>query len=189
MFKECRHIMPGGHKCKAAALRGQAFCYYHNASRRYAGIKTTSFDPLLLPSIEDTSGVQIAIDQVLRAFASKRIDQRQAGVFFYGLHLAARLARKSKDEKPGETVREVCEEPETGSPGEGPSLLGSSLAPEKTTCEPPADCVNCRRRTFCQEFELWETDVEELEERLEAEREADEEEEEEEEEDEDEEQE
>ena len=175
MFKECRHILPGGYKCKAAALNGQAFCYYHTASRRYAAIRTTSVDPILLPSIEDTSGVQIAINQVLRALASKKIDRRQAGIFFYGLHLAARLARKS-GEKPTETVREVCEEPDNGYPGEGPSLLGSNLAPEKTTCEPPADCVNCRRRDFCQQFELWEDDVEELEERLELEREANEEE-------------
>ncbi|MGA8741752.1 MAG: hypothetical protein WB561_11265 [Terracidiphilus sp.] len=46
------------------------------------------------------------------------------------------------------------------------------MALEKSTCEPPADCINCRRRAFCENFEYYEDDVEELEERLEAEREA-----------------
>ena len=160
MFNECRHILTSGHKCKAAALRGQAFCYYHTAARRYANITTTSAEPLLLPSTEDTAGVQIAINQVLRALSSHRIDRRHAGVYFYGLQIAARLARKS-DEKPTETVRETCEDSD-----------GSVLATEKSTCEPPADCVNCLRRSFCENFEYYEDDVAELEARLEAEREA-----------------
>jgi hypothetical protein len=160
MFNECRHILTSGHKCKAAALRGKAFCYYHTADRRYATTSTASVDPLLLPNIEDAAGVQIAINQIFRGLASRRIDRRQAGVYFYGLQIAARLAQKP-DEKPSESVREICEDAE-----------GYTLAPEKSTCEPPADCVNCRRRTFCENFEYYEDEVEELEERQEAEREA-----------------
>jgi hypothetical protein len=160
MFNECRHILTSGQKCKAAALRGQAFCYFHTAARRYANTRTTSVDPLLLPSTEDTAGVQIAINQVLRAFASHRIDRRHAGVYFYGLQIAARLARKS-DAKLSESVRETCED-----------FDGSTIGPEKSTCEPPADCVNCRRQDFCEDFEYYEEDVEELEARLEAERQA-----------------
>jgi hypothetical protein len=167
MFNECRHILTSGSKCKAAALRGQAFCYFHTIARRYANGPNTSFDSLKMPSIEDTAGVQVAINQVLRGLGTRSIDRRQAGIFFYGLQIAARLARKS-EQKLTETVREVCEEP-----------IDGTLAPEKTTCEPPADCINCRRQGFCEQFEDWEGDVEELEERLEAEREANEEEEEE----------
>lgn len=161
MFNECRHILTSGHKCKAPALRGQAFCYYHTAARRYSRTSTTSAEPLLLPSTEDTAGVQLAINQVLRSLASQRIDRRHAGTFFYGLQIAAWLASKS-DEKFTATVRELCEE-EDG--------LGN-MAPEKSTCEPPADCVNCRRRDFCANFPRYKSKVEELEERLEAEREA-----------------
>ncbi len=160
MFNECRHILTSGHKCKAPALRGQAFCYFHTADRRYATTSTAAVDPLLLPTIEDTAGVQVAINQVFRGLASRRIDRRQAGVYFYGLQIAARLAHKS-DEKPSESVRETWEDPE-----------GYTLSPEKSQCEPPADCINCRRRTFCENFEYYEDEVEELEERLEAEREA-----------------
>ncbi|MGA9585191.1 MAG: hypothetical protein WBQ95_07675 [Terracidiphilus sp.] len=166
MFNECRYILSSGYKCKAAALRGQAFCYYHTTARRYANISTTSLDPVLFPSIEDTGGVQIALNQVLRGLGAHRIDARHAGVFFYGLQIASKLARKS-DEKPGETVREICEEP-----ADGYSTMGGPLAPEKTTCEPPADCVHCHRRDFCEKFDYYEDDVEELEARLQAEQEA-----------------
>jgi hypothetical protein len=151
MFNECRHILTSGHKCKAAALRGQAFCYFHTAARRYASVRTTSVDPLLLPAIEDTAGVQIAINQVLKGLASNRIDSRQAGVYFYGLQIAARLARKS-DEMPSESIRETCEDSD-----------GSTLAPEKSTCEPPEDCLNCKRRNQCADFEDYEDEVAELE--------------------------
>ncbi len=158
MFNECRHILASGHKCKAAALRGKAFCYYHTADRRYATTSYASVDPLLIPAIEDTAGVQIAINQVFRGLANRRLDRRQAGVYFYGLQIAARLALKS-DQKPSETVRDTCQDDE-----------GYTLAPEKSTCEPPADCINCARRTFCKDFDYYEDKVEELEERLEAER-------------------
>jgi hypothetical protein len=160
MFMECRHILTSGHKCKSPALRGQHFCYFHTADRRFATTSNASIDPFLLPPIEDAAGVPVAINQVFRGLAYHRLDRRQAGIYFYGLQIAARLARKS-DEKPTETVRETCEDAD-----------GHLLAPEKSTCEPPKDCVNCQRRDFCEDFELWESDVEELEERLEAEREA-----------------
>ena len=160
MFNECRHILTSGYKCKAAALRGMAFCYYHTAARRYANGPNSAFGSLRMPSIEDTAGVQIAINQVLRGLGTHTIDRRQAGVFFYGLQIAARLARKTED-KPAEVVRETCADTDE-----------EILAPEKVKCEPPADCINCSRRTFCEDFELYEDDVEELEQRLEAEREA-----------------
>lgn len=192
MFQECRHILTSGHKCKAAALRGKAYCYYHIASRRFAAKKITHMDPLEFPSIEDAAGVQIAINQVLRALGNWRIEPRHAGVYFYGLHIAARLARKSA-EKPSQTVRELSEnsasesavttesaigsepapEGKTGAEtGAGESAIStesapfaesfpcnttalrSELAPAKTVCEPPLDCLYCHRRDFCPDWEL-----------------------------------
>ncbi|HEY2468558.1 MAG TPA: hypothetical protein VGI45_12075 [Terracidiphilus sp.] len=161
MFKECRYTLPTGYKCKSPALRDKQFCYFHTSSRRFAGIVTTSADPVLFPSIEDKGGVQIALNQVLRGLGAKRIDPRHAGLLFYGLQIAAGLARKS-DSKPSQTVREISAEPE----------FGSLIAPEKTTCEPPADCVSCRRRDFCEAFGLYRSKVEDLEECLQAEQQA-----------------
>lgn len=164
MFNECRHILTSGYKCKAAALRGQAFCYYHSAARRYAH---NPGNRLQLPSVEDTGGVQIAIDQILRGLGSRRIEPRQAGLFLYGLQIASKFARKSKD-APTETVRELSPDPEHGDPADD-SSVAADLAPEKTTCEPPKDCIGCPRRNYCEDFDYWESDVEELEERLERE--------------------
>lgn len=193
MFKECRHILPTGYKCKSPALRGQFFCYYHTASRRYAAISRTSAEPLVLPSIEDTGGVQIAINEVLRDFGARRIDRRQAGVYFYGLQIAARLARKI-DEKPSQTVRELsgasrsesapnCEtDSQTPAGGDSASTGESApsresipvgeLAPEKTICEPPQDCLYCHRRDFCSDWGLHRSDAKELLVRLRAEEQA-----------------
>lgn len=34
MYMECRHILPGGDKCCAAAVRTKAYCYFHLLNRR-----------------------------------------------------------------------------------------------------------------------------------------------------------
>jgi hypothetical protein len=135
MYNECRHILTSGHKCKAAALRGQAFCYYHTAARRFATTYTSPADPLLLPSTEDTAGVQLALNQVLRSLASNRIDRRQAGVYFYGLQLAARLAQKSKTGS-SKTVRETDEDSE-----------GYILAPRSPSANLPPTASNAAAAT------------------------------------------
>jgi hypothetical protein len=165
MFQECRHILTSGHKCKAAALRGKAYCYYHIASRRYAAGKITQMDPLNFPSIEDAAGVQIALDQVLRALGNWRIEPRHAGVYFYGLQIAARLARKS-DQKPSQTVRELSEESAAEESG------NQGVAPEKKTCEPPLDCLYCHRRSFCADWGLHQGNAKELLARIRAEEKA-----------------
>jgi hypothetical protein len=151
MFKECRYILPTGYKCKSPALRGQQFCYFHNTSRRYAAICSTSADPIVFPSVEDTGGVQIALNQVLRNLGARRIDARHAGIFFYGLQIASQLAQKSVASGRG-TVRQVCEE--SGD---------ENLAPEVTTCEPPDDCLDCHDREGCEDFELYKDEIEEFE--------------------------
>src|SRR5579863_6807759 len=160
MFKECRFILPTGHKCKSPALRDRSFCYFHNTARNFARASVTSIDPLLFPSVEDAGGIQIALNQVLRGLGARNIDPRSAGLFFYGLQIASQLARKS-DKNSTETVRETSEDTD-----------GSTLAPEKSVCEPPADCLNCRRRDFCEKFEFDEDEVQQLEALLEQEKEA-----------------
>src|SRR3954470_8249260 len=95
MYKECRYIRPGGYKCKAAALKGKVFCYYHTLSRRplNKGIEETGM--LFLPSVEDAAGVTIAINQVLRQFGKGNLDRHDAGTYFHGLQIAASLVRKT----------------------------------------------------------------------------------------------
>jgi hypothetical protein len=140
MYNECRHILPSGYKCKAAALKGKAFCYHHTLSRRPTNRGIAETGMLLLPSVEDAGGVTMGINQVLRQFGKGHIDGTQAGIFFRGLQIAASLVRKtSPDQRPGDTVREVCEDPIKG-----------PIGPETTGCD-PEDCVNCSKRYDCRD--------------------------------------
>ena len=57
MYSECRHIMPSGKKCHAAALRGTAYCYFHTRVHHYAKAKPEPKNaPLKLPVLEDRIG-------------------------------------------------------------------------------------------------------------------------------------
>ena len=95
MFQECRHILTSGYKCKAAAIKGKPFCFFHSRARRPPNKTLEENAILLLPSVEDAGGVTIAINQVLRQFGKGNIDGQQAHVFFRGLQIAASLARKA----------------------------------------------------------------------------------------------
>lgn len=144
MYNECRHILLSGHKCRAAALKGKAFCYHHLYSRRLARMNPAPADPLLLPSIEDAAGVTAALNQVIRQYGNNRMDRQKASTLFYGLQIAASLVSKSRDDQPvGQTVRDVCEDEE-----------GGLIAPEATSCEPPEDCEKCAKRGKCKTWQV-----------------------------------
>jgi hypothetical protein len=141
MYNECRHILPGGFKCKAAALKGKAFCFHHVLSRRPVNRGRSGDESMLaLPSVEDAAGVRLAIDQVLSDFRSGDIDREDAGTLFYGLQIAASLIGKtSTDQHPRETVREIFK-------GDDCRPIG----PETTGCD-PEDCAKCTRRFNCED--------------------------------------
>ena len=163
MFAECRHILPSGLKCKSPAIRNRHFCYFHSGLRRYSADATSARkEPLILPSLEDLRGVQIAITQVLSAFAHGRIDRREVGAYLYGLQLTTRIAihiathenPASTHENPASIRSITCDD------------SGADLAEEQNTCEPPHDCLACPNRETCKNFENYESEVEELEEQL-----------------------
>jgi hypothetical protein len=140
MYNECRHILPSGYKCKAAALKGKCFCFYHTSARRPANATLLEAGILLLPSVEDAAGITLAVSQVLRQFGKGRIDGQQAGTFFHGLQIAASLVPKiSPGQRPGDTVRETFEDPIKG-----------TIGPEKMGCD-PEDCLKCSKRYDCKD--------------------------------------
>jgi hypothetical protein len=92
MYKLCRHIRTSGGRCRAAALPAQHFCHYHLTQRKSTSAVeygSAAVAPLELPPIEDRFSVQIAIGRVLSALASGAIDPRHAGLFLYGIQIAA----------------------------------------------------------------------------------------------------
>jgi hypothetical protein len=85
MYKVCRHIRTSGGRCRAAAVHNQNFCFYHLAQRQ----STPAAAPLELPPLEDRAAIQIAISRVLAALAAGLLDRRDAGLFLYGIQIAA----------------------------------------------------------------------------------------------------
>jgi hypothetical protein len=157
MFRECRHVMSTGRKCKSPAVNEQLFCYNHFITRRHAkdGLEVRN-EPLILPSFEDVQGIQIALMQITNALGSGRITNKQAGLYLYALQIASTLADRADKQIPvKDPVRSLSSDD-----------WGNIIAEEVTVCEPPHDCLKCTRRNTCEKFEDYEEEVEELEQQL-----------------------
>ncbi len=103
MFIECRHIMPTGRKCRAAALRGKPFCYYH-VKLHFRKTVTRRPGKLTEPSIEGVPALKAAVAKALTALCSPFTDTRRAGLLLYGLHLAADLSKRTSDSTSRRTI-------------------------------------------------------------------------------------
>lgn len=139
MFTECRHILPSGLKCKAAALRDKCFCFHHWRLRTAGhtnGRPTKSLPP---PSIEDLQGIQIALTHVLADLGSSPLDSKSTGQYLYGLQIATHLATRASVPDPGNVVRSLSSDP----------AGGEDLAPEAVQCEPGPECDSCATRDQC----------------------------------------
>ncbi len=132
MFIECRHILPRGTKCKSPALRGKVYCYFHDRLQRFEqdGQRDTR-EPLLLPSLEDARGIQMAIGQILAALGSGRLENRKAGLYLYGLQLATQLLPLLPEPGPQEMVSTLTAGPD-----------GNYIAAEETQSAPLIESHN-----------------------------------------------
>ena len=93
----CRHIHTSGSRCGSPALRGEPFCYYHHTTHRPAprhrGVhpEHAVFE---LPAIDDRSGVQFALAQVLARISTNQLDYKRSGRLLHGLSVASRNLRR-----------------------------------------------------------------------------------------------
>lgn len=142
MYNECRHIMPSGARCHGVAMSNKAYCYFHARLHRAAIPLSPSRDQTVTISApEDSSGISIALAQVINALGENRIDRQRASLILYGLQIAAQVIGKP-GRLPTESVR-------TLSFGEA----GEELAPESFVCEPGVDCDNCCHQDECSNYE------------------------------------
>lgn len=99
--------MPSGDHCHAPALRSGPYCYYH-VQPRYRRPKRRRRPKLfVIPPLNDRKNIEKAISQVLNAVAVGRLDERRAGLFIYGLRLAAQFTSPSGDTSFEEADRAV----------------------------------------------------------------------------------
>ena len=74
MYAECRHVLPAGLKCTAPRVGDSNFCYRHrNLHERMCAPAPRPGTPFRLPSLEDSHGCLIAIQEVAWAMGDKRM--------------------------------------------------------------------------------------------------------------------
>jgi hypothetical protein len=143
MFALCRHIKSNGDRCKAPAMTGHAFCYYH--SRSHAATRMGMMDNLYLPPAENASAIQIAVSQTIQAMLCSRISPKQAGLIFLGLQIAAGTHKRPSDVS-SDPVLSTYTTPEN-----------EELAPElciDNEGNQQSDCSACPQRDNCDHRKL-----------------------------------
>jgi hypothetical protein len=107
--KICTHIKATGHTCASPALRGEAFCYFHQ--RMIRGVPTppkSRIHPMAL--IENPEGIQVALMETINAIVRNTIDLKRANLLLRALSIAARNARHVRfDRCESEMVRKLPE--------------------------------------------------------------------------------
>ena len=106
---ECRHILASGQKCHFVALKGRPFCYHHARGRTIAAQNLHLDSSLILPPLEDNASILIAINQVITALSTGRIDNKSAGRYLYGIQLASQTIRRIEHQPPIEPVTDYCD--------------------------------------------------------------------------------
>jgi hypothetical protein len=146
MFNECRRIKDDGQRCRAAALKGKPYCYFHMKFDRMYRRDTPEIPPL-----EDSTSVLLAIGQVVRPLNYETIDCRRAGLMLYRLQVAATVTARRQEVNPADSVRSVHNLAGESVEFSDAFFTGAPmLAPENSVCEPPHDCESCPQSDSCE---------------------------------------
>jgi hypothetical protein len=89
--RTCTHIKVNGVPCGSPALRGEAFCYFHQ--RMIRGVATPPKSRLHpIAQIEDEESIQTSLMEVINALVRNTIDLPRAQLILRALNIAARNA-------------------------------------------------------------------------------------------------
>jgi hypothetical protein len=121
-YELCRHVKTNGLQCKAAALAGGIWCYFHHRlHQRHTPFRPTQAtrgylipgQHIELAALEDRESVQVALSVVINALAIGQLDIKRATALLYGLQLASYNARGLHTEPfAASTVRTIEPSPE-----------------------------------------------------------------------------
>jgi hypothetical protein len=98
----CEQIKLDGEPCRAAALRGKKFCYYHlNSGPPPKDVNNPGIIPQAqfhLPLLDDAITIQSAITLVCEHLLHRRLEPKKAGMLLYALQVASsNLGRLNED--------------------------------------------------------------------------------------------
>ncbi len=124
MFIECRHIMPRGVKCKAAALRDRPYCYFHEKLHDYTldGLRDGK-GAFCLPSLEDACGIQMALMQIMGSMACRWRFRPSTGSPQLRRKRSCRLPSATASASTSPTRKRACVSPTTNA---APASTGSA---------------------------------------------------------------
>jgi hypothetical protein len=93
----CTHIKVNGIPCGSLALRGEAFCYFHQ--RLIRGVPTPPESRLHpMAFLEDAESIQASLMETINALVRNTIDFRRAQLILRALHIAAKNAPRASFE-------------------------------------------------------------------------------------------
>jgi hypothetical protein len=129
---ECRYLLPGGQKCHGVAVKDLPYCHAHLRRSRLADANRARRHSVALPPLEDWAAIQMAIDEILAAFAAHKITRRETGTYLYALQMASQiLIRNERHAPPADTP------PPAPTPTESTPQNPEPPAPEPT--DPASD--------------------------------------------------
>lgn len=98
----CAHLRASGVRCGSPALRGSAFCYYHDHFHNGPRIIFPS-----LAKLDDAYGIQTALAEVLTGILDGRLNHKTAGLLLYGLQTAVANLKHMPDLDPDDVVTDI----------------------------------------------------------------------------------
>ena len=93
-IRRCHHVKVNGELCGSPALRAKCYCYFHNNYHHlgaYGAKQNAARNPFKdrFPVLEDGNSIQAAVMQVIRLILAKEIDSKEAGLLLYALQIAS----------------------------------------------------------------------------------------------------
>ena len=100
----CMHVRANGVRCACPAMRGDAFCYFHD--RLYNRPAEESF-----PFLEDAASIQMAIMQVLDGLRRGKLEAKVANSLLFGLQTASANLKRAMDSLQPVPSRVITQDP------------------------------------------------------------------------------
>jgi hypothetical protein len=141
----CQQIKLDGEPCRAAALRGKKFCYYHlHSGPPPKDVGNPGVIPQVqfhLPLLDDATSIQATISLVCEHLLHRRLEPKKAGILLYAMQVASsNLSRLNEDRNQKKNGESNSANPQVGQYTSGAT---PSDEPDRL---PPGTIQACQQR-------------------------------------------